>query len=138
MTRLKASLAAAGLILAALPAAAQQASDPAGVVIPPFADPSAFKYVDGKALFESSCQGCHQPGGVGAVGAGQYPALAGNANLEAAGYPIMLILHGQKGMPALGEYFDDAQVAAIVNYIRSNFGNHYTDQATAQDVADLR
>lgn len=137
MMKLTAPLAAAA-ILAALPAAAQQAGTNSGD-IGAFADGSAFKYQDGKSLFESSCQGCHQPGGVGAVGAGHYPALAGNPNLESPGYPILLILHGQKAMPALGEFFDDAQVAAIVNYIRSNFGNTWpADEVTAQDVADLR
>ncbi len=100
MMKLTASLAAAA-ILAALPAAAQQAGTNSGD-IGAFADGSAFKYQDGKSLFESSCQGCHQPGGVGAVGAGHYPALAGNPNLESPGYPILLILHGQKAMPALG------------------------------------
>ncbi len=136
----RARFAAAGSLLAlalAAPGLAQQAGSNSGSV-GTFADADVFKYTDGKKLYETSCQGCHQPGGVGAVGAGMYPALASNPNLETAAYPIMLILHGQKGMPALGEYFDDAQVAAIVNYIRTNFGNDYTDPATAQDVADLR
>lgn len=137
MTKLKASLAAAA-ILAALPAAAQQAGTASGD-IGAFADALAFRYADGKALYESSCQGCHQAGGVGAVGAGHYPALAYNANLESPGYPILLILNGQKAMPPLGGYFDDAQVAAIVNYIRSSFGNAWpADAVTARDVADLR
>jgi mono/diheme cytochrome c family protein len=135
--KLKATLAAAAMLIA-LPAAAQQAGTNSGSV-GTFADSSAFQYTDGKALFESSCQGCHQAGGVGAVGAGRYPALAKNPNLESPGYPIMLILHGQKAMPPLGGYFDDAQVAAIVNYIRSNFGNAWpADEVTAQDVTDLR
>ena len=138
MTFAKFPLAGGLLALAlAAPALAQQAGSGSGNV-GTFADADVFKYTDGRKLYESSCQGCHQPGGVGAVGAGKYPALANNPNLEAGAYPIMLILHGQKGMPALGEYFDDAQVAAIVNYIRSNFGNAYTDPVTAQDVADLR
>ncbi|MFT3972246.1 MAG: cytochrome c [Amaricoccus sp.] len=89
-------------------------------------------------MYASSCQGCHQADGKGAIGAGHYPPLAGNSKLEAAGYPVMLVLHGQKAMPALGEYFDDAQVAAVVNYIRSHFGNDYKDEVTPQDVADMR
>lgn len=123
--------------LAALPALAQQAGTNSGS-IGTFADADVFKYTDGKALFESSCQACHQVGGVGAVGAGHYPALANNPNLATASYPIMLILHGQKAMPPLGDYFNDDQVAAIVNYIRTNFGNTYDDPVTAQDVADMR
>ena len=32
----------------------------------------------------------------------------------------------------------DEQVAAVVNYVRTKFGNNYTDAVTAQDVADQR
>ena len=32
----------------------------------------------------------------------------------------------------------DAQVADVVNYIRSHFGNNYTDKLTADDVKPLR
>ena len=74
----------------------------------------------------------------GASGAGKYPALANNKNLETAGYPVAVILHGQKGMPWFDEYFTDVQVANVVNYIRSNFGNHYTDAVTPQAVKQQR
>ena len=39
------------------------------------------------------------PDGKGAVGAGRYPPLAKNENLETASYPVYLVIHGQKAMP---------------------------------------
>ena len=50
----------------------------------------AFRFTGqgGEQLFASVCQGCHMPDGKGAAGAGVYPSLAGNKNLEAGGYPV--------------------------------------------------
>jgi mono/diheme cytochrome c family protein len=92
----------------------------------------------GDALFHGVCQGCHMPDAKGAVGAGKYPALAANKNLETAGYPVAVIVHGQKAMPWFGEMLTDAQIANVVNYIRTNFGNHYTDMVKPQDVHNAR
>ena len=57
-----------------------------------------------------------------------YPALAKNENLETAGYPVGVVVKGQKAMPPLGPYFSDAQVADVVNYVRTHFGNKYKDK----------
>lgn len=78
------------------------------------------------------------PDGRGAVGAGTYPALAGNRKLENAGYPISVIIHGLKGMPALGESFTDQQIADVVNYVRTHFGNNYKGRVTLEDVKAAR
>lgn len=104
-----------------------------------FADPDHYTQTDGAVIFSALCAGCHMPDGSGAIGAGAYPALAGNENLISADYPIYVILHGQKGMPVLGDMLDDEQVAAVVNYIRTNLGNDYTDEpATAERVKEAR
>ena len=76
--------------------------------------------------------------GQGAIGAGRYPPLAKDANLEAGGYPVTTVLHGLNAMPPVGQMMSDEQVAAVVNYVRTNLGNNYTDAVTAQDVADQR
>lgn len=55
-----------------------------------------------------------------------------------AGCPIYVVLHGQKGMPPLGDMMSDDQIAAVVNYVCTHFGNDYQDAATAQDVKDSR
>ena len=93
---------------------------------------------EGKAIYDAICAGCHMPAGEGATGAGHYPALAANANLETPDYPIYLILNGQKAMPPVGDVMDDAQIAAVVNYIRHNLGNNYEGETTAEDVAAAR
>ncbi len=92
----------------------------------------------GEAIFKNVCQGCHMPQAQGAVGAGMYPALAKNPKLEVAGYPIAVVVNGQKAMPALGGMFSDQQVADVVNYIRTHFGNNYKDKVTAADVKASR
>jgi mono/diheme cytochrome c family protein len=95
----------------------------------------------GEAVYNAVCAGCHMPDGKGAVGAGAYPALAENELLAAPSYPIYLILEGQKAMPPLGGILDDQQIADVVNYIRSNFGNDFIEEfgeATEDDVAQTR
>jgi mono/diheme cytochrome c family protein len=97
-----------------------------------------FSQTTGEALFANACQACHMSNALGAVGAGHYPALAKNAKLATSGYVLNVVLHGYKAMPALGELMTDEQVAAVVNYVRSHFGNSYTDQVAPADVKDVR
>jgi len=94
----------------------------------------SFPQQSGEDIFKGVCQGCHMPDAKGAAGAGRYPALAGDKNLAAAGYPVGIVLHGQKAMPWFSDYFTDEQVANVVNYVRTHFGNNYTDKVTPADV----
>ena len=103
-----------------------------------FGSPERFQEQGGQAIFGHVCAGCHMPDAKGAKGAGAYPALAGNPRLEAGGYPLALVLHGQKAMPPLGEYLTDRQVADVVNYLRSHFGNDYKDAVTEADAKAAR
>ena len=112
----------------------EQAVDETAPVVA-FADPGRFVAEDGEALYNSICQGCHMPDGQGAVGAGAYPALAGNPKIEFPEYPVQVVIHGQNAMPAFGGYLDDAQVAAVVNYIRTNLGNSYTGAPATPEMA---
>jgi mono/diheme cytochrome c family protein len=92
----------------------------------------------GEQLFASACQGCHMPDARGATGAGSYPSLVKDGNLEAGGYPVYIVVRGQKAMPPVGAMMSDDQVAAVVNYLRTHFGNQYTDAVTADDVKRVR
>lgn len=92
----------------------------------------------GERIYQSVCQACHQSDAKGAQGAGFYPALAENPRLVSAAYPLSVVLHGRNGMPPLRGLFSDQQVAEVVNYVRSHFGNEYTDKVTASDVAKIR
>jgi mono/diheme cytochrome c family protein len=97
-----------------------------------------FPMQGGKAIYEGICQGCHMPDAKGAVGAGMYPALAKDPKLEDAGYPLGVVINGQKAMPPLGPYFTDAQIADVLNYVRTHFGNNYTDKITPDQVKTMR
>jgi mono/diheme cytochrome c family protein len=92
----------------------------------------------GEALFKGLCQGCHMPNAQGAVGAGAYPALANNVRLVAAIYPITVVLNGQRAMPDFGDDLTDAQIANVLNYVRTHFGNHFKDTITPANIAAAR
>lgn len=95
----------------------------------------------GQAVYDAVCAGCHMPEGEGAVGAGAYPALAGNETLEFPSYPILVVVQGQGAMPPLGGILTDEQVADVVDYIRSSFGNDYVEsvgEASPEEAAAAR
>jgi mono/diheme cytochrome c family protein len=101
-------------------------------------NPFRFTQQDGEAIFRNVCAGCHMPDGRGATGAGAYPSLVRDAKLEAAGYPLLLVVNGRKAMPAFGQAMTDAQIAAVVNFVRTNFGNAYADRVNPDDVKTAR
>ena len=123
--RMKVKLVMAAALLLSVSAQAQTARQ-------------AFPAKDGEAVFKSICQGCHMPDAKGAVGAGAYPALAANPNLAAGAFPIVMVINGRKAMPPLGGMLSDQQVAEVVNYLRTHFGNRYKDKVSIQDVKDIR
>jgi len=94
----------------------------------------------GEDLFRGICQGCHMPDAQGATGAGTYPALANNPRLAAAIYPITIVVNGQRAMPPFGkptifgQLLTDTQIANVINYVRTHFGNHYRDVVTPEAV----
>ena len=92
----------------------------------------------GEAVYQGICQGCHMPDAQGALGAGMYPALANNAKLKVAAYPILVVTRGQKAMPEFGPILTDAQIAAVVAYVRTNFGNTAKDAVTEAQVKAMR
>jgi mono/diheme cytochrome c family protein len=105
---------------------------------PPLSFGTRFTQATGKDLFTNICQGCHMPDGKGASGAGTYPSIANNAKLESSGYPVYVVVNGQRAMPPFGAMLSDEQVSAVVNYLRTNFGNNYQDAVTAADVKVVR
>ncbi|HSG56615.1 MAG TPA: cytochrome c, partial [Paracoccaceae bacterium] len=84
------------------------------------------------------CAACHMPDAMGAVGAGFYPALANNPRLIASRYPAYIVMKGMNGMPPMGDMLTDEQAAAVVTYVRTNFGNNYPQPVTAAEMAALR
>jgi mono/diheme cytochrome c family protein len=97
-----------------------------------------FFEMSGEELFANVCQACHMSDAKGATGAGTYPSLAANGNLEAGGYPVAVVVNGQRAMPPFGAMMSNDQVAAVVNYVRTHFGNNYSDAVTVEDVKAVR
>jgi len=136
-------LAGVALLLAA-GAARAQSSDNAGHA------GGGLTAADGEAVFRGICQGCHMPDAKGAQGAGNYPALTGNPRLASPQYMAAVILHGRRDMPSFkpapegeerflrGTGLSDAQIAGVINYIRTHFGNRYTDSISVDEVAAMR
>jgi mono/diheme cytochrome c family protein len=131
MSRNVTALVLAGVVISSSSMAAAQ--NPAPVV-----DVKNLFKTEGQDVFGHLCQGCHMPNAMGATGAGTYPRLAGDANLAAAAFPMTMVLFGRRDMPPLGATLNDMQIANVVNYVRSHFGNNYTDMVTPADVAKIR
>jgi mono/diheme cytochrome c family protein len=104
----------------------------------------------GEHVYTTICQGCHMPNAQGAVGAGFYPKLAGDPALVSWQYVAVTVLNGRHGMPSFGStqsvtvhdsrmdaYLSDEEIAAVVNYVRTHFGNKYKDKATVKGVSEL-
>ena len=131
------------LTLACLLSAVMVHADNAGVHAP-----GVLQTRDGGQVYRQICQGCHMPDGRGASGAGHYPALAGNPTMASARYMALTILQGRRNMPSFeprpsGEAFfvpaslTDQQIAAVINYVRTHFGNHYRDRIGTAEVQAL-
>ena len=92
----------------------------------------------GEDLFGHVCAACHQPDAKGAVGAAAYPPLAGDKKLASTELMLRVLFSGLRGMPPLGRMMNDQQIADVVNYVRTHFGNSYADAVSAADVAAAR
>jgi mono/diheme cytochrome c family protein len=132
-------LAGMSALLIEAPARADSADIPNAVPL---------KAMDGRQIYQNICQGCHMADGGGAMGAGHYPALAKDPTLVSRQYMALTILAGRRNMPAFGAKhaigfggppvtLTEAQIAAVINYVRTNFGNHYKDSITAAEVVAL-
>ncbi len=76
----------------------------------------------GKDIYAQSCAACHQAGGEGVPGA--FPALKGNKLLGDLKGTLTIITEGKGGMPAFKD-FSDEDLAALLTYIRNDFGNSF-------------
>jgi mono/diheme cytochrome c family protein len=102
----------------------------------------------GKKVYLSQCAICHGTKGDGEPP--RYPPLAANQSIEmeSAVNPIRMVLNGGLppgtqgdsmpfGMPPFAQSLSNDEVAAVVTYIRSSWGNHGTAISPRQ-VDELR
>ena len=104
-------------------------------------------FEDGKTLYQTTCGSCHQPHGLGQDGLA--PALADSEWVTGSSQRLVRIaLQGVRGpitvkgklyemeMPGLG-VLEDEQLAALLTYIRNEWGHLETAVSVAQ-VAKIR
>ena len=101
----------------------------------------------GQQVFAANCVACHQLGGEGVPGA--FPPLAGSDFLMAdKDRAIGVVMRGLSGeVTVKGQKFNgvmpsldltNSDIAAVLSYVRTNFGNHATDVVTLRDVQRVR
>ena len=92
--------------------------------------------LSGAQLFAAKCATCHQTNG---QGTGMFPALAGNKSVTAADPSAIIatVEHGRNLMPSWKGQLTAADIAAVLTYVRSAWGNN-ADAVTEQDVAAVK
>ncbi len=97
------------------------------------------RFAAGQELYKNLCEGCH--GADGREQPGATPNIAGAPNVIGdPGIPIRILLHGKEGavglMPAHGESMSDAEIAAVLTYVRRAWGQTASpiDAASVQQI----
>lgn len=89
---------------------------------------------DGAKVYSTNCSSCHQASGQGVEGT--FPPLAGNPVVTGDPKKVIGIVknglngkievkgHSYNGMmPAWGQQLSDGDIAAVITYVRSSWGN---------------
>ncbi len=106
----------------------------AAIVLAALLPAPALAQDDGQSKFLSWCSACHQATGQGVKGA--FPALAGDTFVQ--GDPTTVastVLNGRGGMPSFKGDLKDAEIAQILTYVRSSWGNTAGPVTEAQVAA---
>jgi mono/diheme cytochrome c family protein/glucose/arabinose dehydrogenase len=111
----------------------------AAAPIPPLTAEEQQRFNAGQEVFKNICQACHQQDGRGQDRLA--PSLIGSAlALAAAEVPARILLHGKEGpiglMPPVGQVLNDDQIAAVLTYIRREWGQPGSpvDPATVKGI----
>jgi mono/diheme cytochrome c family protein len=108
---------------------------------------AGFDAAQGRALYTTYCSSCHGANGEGRTGT--YPPLKGSGvvtKVDATKH-INVVLHGSQGgraggvlyanpMPAFDNVLNDANIADIIDYERSSWGNHANLVMASQVAAE--
>jgi mono/diheme cytochrome c family protein len=95
--------------------------------VAPLAPAEQTRFEAGRTVYQNLCQACHQPNGRGLEKLA--PPLIGSefALASSATIPIRIVLNGKEGsvalMPPLGGILSDEQIAAVLTYIRREWGH---------------
>lgn len=136
-----------GRVVAAMPAMAGPVASVASVGGAASPVGSGYDPARGQSLFIANCAACHQSSGEGLPGA--FPPLKGNAVVNDAdgSAHIRTVLHGVQGanvggivyaspMPPFAGTLGDVDIAGIINFERTSWGNHGGLVSAAQVAAE--
>ena len=94
-------------------------------------------------LYLENCAGCHHPLGVGRKD--RVPPLRGSSALRGTPANILnVVLFGiparnqLEGMPAFADRLSDEDIARVVNYVRTKWGDANRSALTADEVKERR
>jgi mono/diheme cytochrome c family protein len=99
----------------------------------------------GKMVFEGACVSCHEWTGESTISPFATLTGAWAVNDPSAINVVQIVISGTRrhtppsavSMPAFGNAYSDAEIAAVANYVTARFGSKGSE-ITAQDVAELR
>ena len=141
LAALLASGGEAGALAKAVMAKIDWPDKPAPVVdVAPLTAEERQRYDAGAVVYRNLCVGCHQEDGRGREKVA--PTLLGSRyTVGDPGAPIRILLAGKEGefglMPPLGGALSDEQIAAVLTYVRREWGN--TGSAVGpEDVTEIR
>ena len=97
----------------------------AAPAVAPLSPAELARFDAGREVYRNACQSCHQPDGRGQDRIAA--SLVGSAfALGAPDIPVRILLGGKEGdiglMPPLGSMLDDEQIAAVLTYVRREWG----------------
>ena len=120
----------------------EYAGKPGVVATAPLTAEERKRFDDGRRVYSNICQACHMPDGRGQTRVA--PALVGSALALAPGeLTTRILLQGKEGtiglMPPLGGVLNDDDIAAVLTYVRRDWGQSGTpvDAATVRSVRAL-
>lgn len=102
----------------------------------------------GAKTYSQVCQACHQAHGQGIPSA--FPPLDGSEWVANKNQVAAIVLKGLQGeievkgqkfagvMPPHDQQLSDEQIQAVVNYVRTNWGNSFDDEISLEEVKGLR
>jgi mono/diheme cytochrome c family protein len=111
-------------------------------IITPLTAEEQQRFDAGREVYKNICQACHQPDGRGQEKLA--PSLIASPLALANGeIPARILLNGKEGaiglMPPIGSALNDDQIAAVLTYVRREWGNDGTpiDPALIKNVRAL-
>jgi mono/diheme cytochrome c family protein/glucose/arabinose dehydrogenase len=114
---------------------------PVAAPVPPLTPDEQRRFAAGGEIYKNVCVGCHQPDGAGREKLA--PSLVGSRYTQGpdAGAAARVLLAGKEGtvglMPPLGGTLNDEQIAAVLTYVRREWGNSGAP-VTVEDVREIR